>query len=527
MLQSVTPLKKIFICITILAFAFLSFPQKTFSDVDIALDSWVYKVLEDLAMLGMTEVIGLYTRPMSRMAVAKRISRMIDKVQDGKLTFSIIRDQAAMDKAEDLLYRLMDEFKEELEGLGVDVVMKEGERQKLFSHRMFEKIDFEAIYGAFDSESTKSINLENRRGWELEEEINGRVGFRSWAKLSDILSVSAEPAFYGSKDKAKVTLDEAFVEASLWNIEVGAGRTSMWWGPGREGSLLLSNNTRPLYLAKAGNVSPFRIPYLENLGLWNINFFTAKFINEKDRDVKEPYFSGLKVEYSPHNRLNLEATHTIMWGGEGVPHVSATDLLDMFVSKMGGGAEEPENHIVSVACEWAVPYANEFISLGNGILLYGEVGGEDEANGLLTHLGGLGGIRIMDLAMIKDLDLVIEYAQTGEIWYTHHKYRDGYASDDLILGHHMGGDSDDILINLSKKFGEQFEVDLRFDAERHGLSQSVTKRKYEGRIDFKLYYTETLTLDLSYEIEYFDQFRNASNQTAKNHIFSVGGRMEF
>jgi len=527
MAQSVTPLKKIFICITILAFTFLSFPQKTFPDTDIALDSWVYETLEGLAMLGMTEVIGLYTRPISRMAAAKRVSRMIDKVQDEKLTFSVLRDQMAMNKAEDLLYRLMDEFEEELEELGVNVAIKEGKRQKLFLHRMFEKIDFEVVYGAFGNESTKSVNLENRRGWELEEEINGRIGFRSWAKLSDVLSVSAEPAFYGSKEKAKITLDEALVEASLWNIEVGAGRTSMWWGPGREGSLLLSSNTRPLYLAKAGNVSPFRLPYLENLGLWNINFFTAKLIDEEDREVKEPYFSGLKVEYSPHNRLNLAGTHTIMWGGEGVPNVSATDLLDMFVSKMGGGADEPENHIVSVACEWAVPYVNEFFPLGNGILLYAEVGGEDEASGLPIHLGGLGGIRIMDLVMIKDLDLVMEYAQTDEIWYTHHKYTDGYTSDNRILGHHMGGDSDDILINLTKKFGEQFEVGLRFDGERHGLSKSVTERKYEGGVDFKLHYTEKLILGISYEIEYFDQFRNVSNQTTKNHIFSLGGRMDF
>jgi len=515
-------IKKIFIAIFCICLT-----QNAYATTDLPLGHWIYEALEKLAILGVTDVIGLHTRPLSRVAVAHRIAGIIEDVQNEKLTFSALRDEVAMDKSEDLLYKLMDEFEGELAGMGVEVVMKTDEPLRRVSFKLFDQIRKEVIYTNFDDSTKKSIKLENRRGWESNDGINGRVSLDSWISLKDYIGLRAESAYYGSKDKSKLTLDEAFLKTAIYNIEGGVGRTSMWWGPGRHGAMLLSNNTRPLYTANITNQRPFALPYLEKLGLWNVNFFTSKFINEESRAIKEPYLSGLRVEYSPHRRLSLGLNHTVMWGGEGVPHVSAVDLLDMFFSKLGGGAGEPENHLVSFTGEWAVPALNTVIPLASGALIYCEIGAEDEDRGMPSRVGGLGGVRITDLLMMEDLDLIFEYAKTDSSWYTHSVYLNGYTHRGNVLGHHLGTDGDDIFVGLSKDFGELFNAGIWFDGERHGLSSAIVERKYEGGVNFTYRYFKNVILQANYELEYFQGYGHVSKQTTKNHIVTLGGRLDF
>jgi len=497
------------------------------ASTDLPLGHWAYDALEDLVLLGVTDLIGLSTRPMSRVAVARKIAGIIKEIQDEELKFSVLRDEAAIDRAETMLYALMDEFEDELTRLGVDVVIKEDKSFKVVSLRLFDTMRKELKYTLFSESTIKQISLENERGWVLEEEANTRISIGSWISIEDVLGLRVEPVFYGSKDKNNITLDEAFISANYANICAGVGRTSMWWGPGHHGTMLLSNNVRPLYLAKIGSTSPFRLPYLGELGLWNISFFTAKLIEENNRNIEEPYLSGLKLEYSPHKRLNLGFTHTVMWGGEGARDVSFTDFLDMFFAKLGGGADEDENHLMSFTGEWAVPGLNEILPVADGALLYCEIGAEDERNGLPDAIGGLVGIRLIDIFASEGLDFITEYARTDDTWYTHYAYRNGYDSRGNILGHHVGTDGDDIFVSITKKFGKNFNAGLTFDAERHGLTKSVVEKKYEAGIDIKYQVLENAFLNAEYEFEYFDAYQNTSGQTAKNHILAIGGEIEF
>jgi len=487
----------------------------------------VYDGLEDLAMMGMTEIIGLNTRPISRMAAAHRIVNMIEDVQDEKLNFSILRDEKAVERAERLLYRLMDEFEQELVLLGVDVVLREDRPPKKITHEYVEHFEAEFIYAGFDDSNTKSVKLDNRRGWTVGEEANGRVSARSWINFMNTIDLSAEPAIYISKDQSKITLDEAFAGASYKNIECGIGRTSMWWSPGRHGAMLLSNNTRPLYLAKAGNTRPFRLPYIEELGLWNINFFTSKLKDEESGVVKEPYLSGVRVEFSPHKRLNFGGTHTIMWGGEGARDVSFTDFLDMFFTKLGGGADEDENHLISFTAEWTVPGVNAVFPVADGALVYLEIGAEDESNGVPSHIGGLGGVKVIDLFLVEGLDAVLEYAKTDNVWYKHHLYTDGYSFRDYTLGHHVGSGGDDIFISLHRQFERFLSINAWLDVERHGLEQSVIEKRYEAGADLTFRYMDFADVTVEYTFQYYDEFDNVIGQTTKNHIVSLSGKMEF
>jgi len=520
-------IKKVLTCISIAVLVNLCPISNAYSTTDLPIGSWVYDALEDLAALGATDLIGLNARPISRMAAAHKVAGMIEDIQGDRLEFSLLRDEIAMNKAEDLLYKLMDELQDELVLLGVEVVSKEELLQDHFLFRAMDRINAKIAYGSYSDSAVNSHVLDNEQGWVLEEEFNARVDMQSWVSFQDFFGLRIEPAFYGSKNKNKITLDKCFFNASYKNIECGAGRTSLRWGPGRHGSMLVSNNTRPLYVANIGSQKPFRIPRIEKLGQWNIDFFTAKFIDEVDRAIKEPYLSGLRVEYSPHDRLNLSGNHTIMWGGDGVPDVSIVDLFDMFLAKLGGGGDEPENHLISITGEWAVPGLNDVIPFANGALVYCEIGAEDEMSGLPSHVGGLGGFRIIDLFLIEDLCLVMEYARTDNVWYIHNKYADGYTSRGNILGHHVGTDGDDFFVSLNKKYGDTFEVELRFDGERHGLENSVTEKKYEGGVNFKYRYLKNLILEADYEIEYFDAFKNVTGQTTKNHVIFIGGRLDF
>jgi hypothetical protein len=106
---------------------------------------------------------------------------------------------------EDTLYRLLDEFQPELTELGIEAAMQQGKPPGLFQIKPPDKLPTRMVY------AKDKLNLENNQG-------------------------------------------DSF--------EAGGGRESLWWGPGFNGSMLFSPNTRPFDLIKIGAAEPFTLPWV-------------------------------------------------------------------------------------------------------------------------------------------------------------------------------------------------------------------------------------------------------------------------
>jgi hypothetical protein len=101
-------------------------------------------------------------------------------------------------------------------------------------------------------------------------------------------------------DGDSVRLDGSYVGMTIGNWMLSAGYPERWWGPGWDGSLILSTNARPPpQLAINRNFStPFRQRWLEWLGPWSLTSFMGE-LDEEGRVVDEPLLFGVRISAKP------------------------------------------------------------------------------------------------------------------------------------------------------------------------------------------------------------------------------------
>ena len=249
--------------------------------------------------------------------------------------------------------------------------------------------------------------------------------------------------------------DGSYLGTQWGNWLFSAAAVDRWWGPGWNGSLILSSNARPVpaLVVQRNQSTAFETPLLHWLGPWQFIFMMGRL----DGEATIPYaqLMGMRLNLKPIPALEIGFSRTAQWGGEGRPNDFST-FLDVLFGRDNLGdngtttANEPGNQLAGVDFRWAsplftLPYA-----------VYGQLIGEDLASG--TWLAwpskniGLAGLEIWHSGSHgrESGRLYIEYADTAAEFYRstpayntayeHHIYTSGYRYYDLCLGHSMCGD---------------------------------------------------------------------------------------
>ena len=268
------------------------------------------------------------------------------------------------------------------------------------------------------------------------------LGDRYAARLSAI--VVADP-----DDEHEFRPDGSYLAASLGNWVLSLGYLDRWWGPGWQGSLILSNNARPLpAIALDRNLpDPFEVPVLRWLGPWRLSTFMGQF--ESDRDFSNALLFGFRVEIRPHPTLQLAASRTAQWCGDGRP-CGLDTFWDLLVGNDNDQPleEQPGNQLGGFDLRWSwpggrVPFA-----------LYAQAIGEDEAGFLPSKYLGLFGLETwVDLGR-GSWRVHAEYADTACDFlrsppefgcsYTSGIYTDGYRYRGRVIGHAMDADGESV-----------------------------------------------------------------------------------
>ncbi len=184
------------------------------------------------------------------------------------------------------------------------------------------------------------------------------------------------PFRFGPESYSDFDLGESSLRIHYSSIEAGISNEPLWWGPGIQNALLLSNNAPGLKHAFLGTRSPIDMP----LGIGNLEF---KFIwaEPEDSDYfdatpitdRRRFTAAINVIYSPGFAPNLSLgfgrfSHRYLpEDGLSLNDFGAT--LPFFNERQTSSTGDDENQMVSAFFRWVFPEG--------GAEVYGEYFRED------------------------------------------------------------------------------------------------------------------------------------------------------
>jgi len=251
-------------------------------------------------------------------------------------------------------------------------------------------------------------------------------------------------------------LDVGLVPRQAWgawrseHLLVGFGMRDRWLGPGRRGSLLLSDNARA---APMGTVAAQgHLPgWLDRVGA--LRFETSwGWLQRPRSDVVNPGLMLMDLRWLPVPWIELGATRIGLFGGQDRPMPGLFELLvptDPHVYDDPNKEEADQNEQASLDVRVTLPLARwiggpvsyvegwwqygaeDIIALKLGPVPYPSLAG-------VANLWGLEGAVGPWVLSYEGSHIFDDYFR----WYVSHRiYHQGFTQDGRPLGHHIGGDA--------------------------------------------------------------------------------------
>ena len=237
-------------------------PDGADASVNLPLHHWAYEAIERLTAMGVIDRAMVVTKPYSRKEAAKYVARAIRRIRN---------DRVPLDGrevlAEPLLDRLMTELRPELVDLGV---LPGDPEAKAGTIRYGGRLQVEV--GNFRVGGGQTVRFrENRGGEYYANGLQVQADLRGWVEITDSVALSADPKFTSNRralgigataNSQNLYMQELNAKFTGGNVTFQVGRSSLWWGPGYHGTLLMSDHHFPLDMLQLGSEEPFRLPWL-------------------------------------------------------------------------------------------------------------------------------------------------------------------------------------------------------------------------------------------------------------------------
>jgi len=475
---------------------------------------WKYDAIERLS-LATGENTVLNTRPISRLEMAGLVQRIAAKVE--------VEAEAKNDYYRVLLKRLEEDLKEEIKDINEGTV--EGLRIKPLRW-----VRAKAVH------TDSPVQLENDYGFK-----GGDLSIRGEASTSGtwgFLGYELRPQYNLYKAEAKDEVEDkldihsGYVVAWLKNIEIEVGKDSLWWGPGRRGNWVLTNNAPAFELIKLSNAvtttPPGPLSFMGNTRftalLGKISKQTINYIDNglTVTENKEPLFVGGRLDFSPSRYIELgvsQGGELIDRGGSGY---SFDYISKTFIPTYGSNEEEGSSGPVAnrvTAFDISLNMGgdhNLMRELGlKGMKVYWTWGGETMVSDERTKLpqtcftSNLFGLYLDN----GRTELSMEYSTSFDAkvsWYDHYQFTEGYRNEGFVLGHPRGaGNKKDMFISISHPLTDNIVPRLHFARKDwHSAGNQVPVENDFG-LSVDLFGKRGEKIGISYE--YRDSDSNASN----------------
>ena len=279
----------------------------------------------------------------------------------------------------------------------------------------------------------------------------------SWIgeRISIDLNVQAVDS---DQDSDEVRGDGSSVGIILGNWSVIASTLERWWGPAWDGSLVLSNNARPIPSVSIDRVftDSFKSKWLRWVGPWDLNVTFGQL--ERERHIPNAQFFAMRFNFRPIETLEIGLSRTAQWCGDDRPCGLDTfvDLLIGRDNRGDGGIDidsEPGNQLAGLDVRWLPGFA------GRSLALYGQFIGEDEAGGLPSRWIGQAGVEWSGFVLERwSARLFGELSATScqfykstalyNCAYNHGIYQTGYRFRGRSIGHAADNDAQLVSVGL-------------------------------------------------------------------------------
>jgi hypothetical protein len=230
-------------------------------------------------------------------------------------------------------------------------------------------------------------------------------------------------------DEKEFRFDGSYGSVRLGNWLLSAMALDRWWGPGWDGSLLLSNNARPIPALAIDRESSeaFATPWLNWIGPWRLTTFMGQMEEERE-DLDHPLLFGMRITLRPLGNIQFGSVRpfrgiefalerTAQWCGEGLP-CDWDAFWNVLTGNDNAGEtvdpeDEPGNQLAGWSLRWASPFK------GFPVAFYRQKTGETiDLDSPLPR-------RTLDLLGVE----VWGSTQSGWSWRAHAEYADSACSE--------------------------------------------------------------------------------------------------
>jgi hypothetical protein len=491
---------------------------------DIPLKNWggfsvfrdaVYDDLERLVTAGLADRTILNTKPMSRTEAARIVSRAIRKIRaDDKGTYNNRQD------LESVINRLTEELRSELAALGVKLSPEQASSAPGFWS--FTPVDRAQVRAGYVN---RDFSLVNSQGLRLQGGVNGGFTFESRAQVGDVVTFYLQPEVHGNEEYGAARLAQGYVKLTAFNVELTAGRESLWWGPALHGSLIMSNNAAPLDHVRIGSAEAFQLPLIGDwIGPTKILAFFG--VLEKNRDIAHANIAGMRGTFSPFSFLELGASYVNIFGGDTPPRLRGAGdyvrvLFDPKASDQGLTTSQRfrNNALFALDADVRIANVDRFFVPAKDARLYGEFGWDDTCCStsfvpLKAASSYLFGLELLNLFGDEGLDTRMEIASTSTQSYTHNEFFRGYWTRGEAIAHHVGTDGFEIYTRAQKRMGPDYMLGVFMNRALMGdtrFGNTTREKRLGGGLDVTYRFAKVYTL-----------FAQAQVIRTTNHNFVAG-----
>jgi hypothetical protein len=516
--SSLTARHRIFLALLLLI------PRISYGEVSTSdpLWDWKYDAIERLS-LAFGEGTVSNTRPYSRLEMADMVLRLAAKVEA----------EAEDEYHRVLLKRLEDDLRDEIEainhGTAGDLRVKPIRWIRAKAVHSEEPFQLENDYGFKAREMSVRGELSTSGTW-------GFLGYEIRPEYNMLRDDDAE-------DEDELDLHSGYLVLWLKNLEIEVGKDSLWWGPGRHGAWLLTNNAPAFELIKVSNavtaVPPGPLRFLGDtkftafLGRLDKQHITYLDKGARVDEHERPFLGGIRLDFVPATFLEAGLSQVIQFTDRGGRGYSADYIGDLLLPTHDSNEVEATsgpvaNRITSLDVSLNMERRNPLLQIMNlqGMKLYWMVGGETMNSGgnslnfpWFANTANLFGLYLDN----GRTEFRAEYASNYDAsasWYDHYQFTEGYRNEGFILGHpHMAGNSKDLFLSLSHPFSDNVATTLHFDRREQRTAGPVFREDAYGlSIDAFLKRGE---VGISYE------YRERDNPEDINHVWAVEGVYRF
>jgi hypothetical protein len=515
----------------IIVFSILAFtpPASAKVSVNVPLGHWGYNAVDKLKSLGLIHSDLRGTRPWTRMELARLIVEADEQFQEiaNSEEEEETKSSGRTEIIRAVLGRLKGEFKADLDEVsgtgGVSTYIKPVE--DVYLHYFYGNNDFD---------------IENDKGQKLAENSNIRLGFSTHGAAWSHIGFYLNPEYrysdgqFGGDDQ-EVDLLEGYGKLEFFNIELQAGRDTLWWGTGRHGSMILTDNARPFDLVKLSNPNPVVLPWIfKYLGLCKFQWFWTEL--ESNRAIPNTELMGFRINIKPAPFFEIGASRTYQLGGRGsgVKGISDLNLSDWMDILFRGNAQD-ELNVNQIAGIDGILYLNnldQWLPVLKSIEIWGEYYGEDEAGSWIADIGYVVGIKFGDLFLTGRTDLIFEYADNidpdeGPLWYNHSTYQSGYRYKGEVMGHNMDTEARDYFTRIEHYLFPDLILGLDYNRQERLVHQ--VDREDIDRVDIDVTWQgiDSLRIETGYRYENIDYPNQTGANDQNNHIFWLFANYSF